>query len=352
MINIKLSTPFPKIPIARQTPGGTGVWGDCKFFIDEPVEKADWWVVLDGLTSPEQTIIPKKNSILITAETEFTKKYNEKFLNQFGTIITSQQIIKHPRVINTQQGHLWHVGWFGTGSGVDPKDYKKVFTTYDQLKAIDITKLKKDKLISIVISSKNRTEGQKKRLEFISKIKAHFGDKLDLFGVGFHMIRDKWEGLAPYKYHLIIENSYAPHWWTEKIADAYLAGAYPIHYGCPNIYDYFSTNAVSKIDIDDVPGTIATIEKIIAEDYQSNRIEEILKARDQIMNKYNLFPMIADLVKKIPTEGTPSLVTIKPEKKPWLKKKIVEILKNKGILYTLPRDLYRKYRKMMYGSSN
>ena len=38
---------FAKL-LLRQTPGGLGVWGDCKFVVNEPVEYCDWWVVCHG----------------------------------------------------------------------------------------------------------------------------------------------------------------------------------------------------------------------------------------------------------------------------------------------------------------
>ena len=348
MITVKLTTSNPEIPVVRQTPGSKGLWGNCKFYVDEQVKKVDWWVVFGDLSTKEKTICPKENLILILSETEFTKKYSQKFIDQFSTIITSQQTLRHPRVIHNQQGHLWHVGWYGTGSGVEPKDFKRLFTTYDQLKQIDVGKIKKDKLLSIVISNKNRTEGQRKRLEFIKLLKDALGDQFDVFGAGFNMIKNKWDGIAPYKYHLILENSYTPDWWTEKLADAYLAGSYPIHYGCPNIYDYFKPEMLSVIDINDVQGSIESIKKLISGNHYEQHLEDIREARQLVLDKYNIFNLITEIVNQLPSGDKPKLVTLRPENKPWLKKKVIETLSGKGVLYKVPQKIYRIYRRILY----
>ena len=34
-----------------------------------------------------------------------------------------------------------------------------------------------------------------KRMEFIEKLKKHFGDKVDLFGRGIKEVADKWDAL-------------------------------------------------------------------------------------------------------------------------------------------------------------
>lgn len=346
MITVKLTTPFPQIPIERQTPNSSGVWGNYRFIINQPTEQADWWVVLENVPSLERTICPRENTILITHEVYEMKQYNQKFLNQFSTIVTSQREIKHPHVLHKQQGYLWHVGWFGRGSGVDPKDFKKVFTTYDQLASI--TNIQKEKSLSVITSNKSRTEGQALRHEFIRKMKDHFSERFDVFGAGVNMIRDKWEGIAPYKYHFALENNAVPDYWTEKLADAYLAGAYPIYYGCPNIHDYFPENALTVIDITDIQGSIEKIEKVLSENYYEKYKTEIWKARDLILNKYNFFAMIATTLDTLPSGTDTRIITIRPEKKPQLFKKTVSVLKTDHRLYTLFQKIYRTYRNMRY----
>lgn len=50
---------------------------------------------------------------------------------------------------------------------------------------------KKTKLISVITSNKAFTKGHLKRIEFVEKLKAYYGDKLDVFGQGFNSFEDK-----------------------------------------------------------------------------------------------------------------------------------------------------------------
>jgi hypothetical protein len=346
MITVRLTSEYPKVPLERQTPGSLGIWGNYKFIIDQPTEKADWWVVLGDLPEKQTTICPKENTIFINQETEHIRTYRKDFTDQFATVITCQRPLNHPHKIYTQQAHLWHVGWFGSGSGVDPKDYKKMFTTYDQLKAI--TDIPKTKLLSNVTSSKNHTEGQKLKHAFLKLVKEKYGDQFGNFGAGINMLRDKWDGIAPYKYYLAIDNSYVEDYWTTNLGDAYLAGAYPIYYGHPSVLKYFSSDALTVIDITKPEEALKKIEEVISGNYYEKYKDEIWKARDLVMNKYNLFNLIAETIDSLPKNGKSVKLTLKPEKKPWLKKKVIATLKGKNGLYDMAKKVYRTYRQIRY----
>jgi hypothetical protein len=212
------------------------------------------------------------------------------------------------------------------------------------------------------VSQKLRTVGAIERHHFIMKLKEHFGDKFDIysnavsdpnlnvFGPTAKSTPRKWDAVAPYKYVISIENSYVPHWWTSHLYDAFIAGAYPFFYGHPSIYDYFPKNSLTLIDIKDIPGSIATIEKAISENYYEKNLKDIWVARNLVLDKYNVFNLISETIQKLPSsKSAPRLVVLSPEQKPWLKKKIVETLRGKGLLYTVPRKIYRIYRRLRYG---
>jgi len=80
-------------------------------------------------------------------------------------------------------------------------------------------------------------------------VKDYFGERIDIFGRGINEIEDKWDALDRYKYHIALENSVVEDYWTEKLSDAYLAGCYPIYYGCPNIEKYFDISSLARINI-------------------------------------------------------------------------------------------------------
>ncbi|MDB2522374.1 glycosyltransferase family 10 [Planktomarina temperata] len=57
---------------------------------------------------------------------------------------------------------------------------------------------------------------------------------------------DKLESLRDYRFHIAIENSSYDGYFTEKITDCFLAGTYPIYYGCKNLDQYFQKTRFYK----------------------------------------------------------------------------------------------------------
>lgn len=290
MITVKISTsPWP---ITRQTPGGKGVWGECRFFCNTDIDRCDYWFVLEGPGRKKETAsCPKENTVFVAHEPPTLRTYRSDFLQQFAAVITSDARIDHPNPVLQQSGLPWHVGRRQKGH------VNMGFTKdYDELKAI--TSIDKTKMISVVSSSKAMTEGHRQRVDFALRLKSHFGDKIDLFGRGLNEIEDKWDALADYRYHVAIENSEVNHYWTEKISDAFLAGCHPIYHGCPNIAAYFSPGSFTMININEPEKAIGTIESCIAQDLYTSSRQWIWESREKVLDQYNLFPMIANYIAK------------------------------------------------------
>lgn len=290
MITVKISTsPWP---ITRQTPGGKGVWGKCRFFCNTDINRCDYWFVLEGPgRKKETTVCPRENTVFIAHEPPTLKTYRSDFLHQFATVITSDANIDHPNPVLQQSGLPWHVGR-------RQKEHVNIGFTkdYDELKAM--TSINKTKMISIVSSSKTMTDGHRQRVDFALRLKSHFGKKIDLFGRGLNEIEDKWDALADYRYHVAIENSEVNHYWTEKISDAFLAGCHPIYHGCPNIAEYFSRDSFTMININEPEKAIATIESCIEQDLYTSSRQWVWESREKVLDQYNLFPMIANYIAK------------------------------------------------------
>lgn len=291
MIKVKLSNNFPHWPLERQTPNCSGIWRNCQFFINEAVEECDYWVVYEGLTENEETICPKENTILITGEPPSIKRYKQGFVNQFATIITCHRDIKHKNPIFQQQGLPWHIGIRQGENGIVASTLN-----YDDL--IPNNDIPTNKEISVICSNKDATEGYQTRNAFIKELKQKFQSRIDIFGRGYQEIEDKWDGLARYKYHIALENCAIDDYWTEKLSDAYLAGCYPIYYGCSNIEDYFDMAAMSRIDITRVDKALQIIESCINESKYEKAGQKIKEARMDVFNRYNLFALICEHVNK------------------------------------------------------
>ncbi|MGB5475300.1 MAG: glycosyltransferase family 10 [Gammaproteobacteria bacterium] len=290
MIAVKVSTPFPEWPLVRQTPGGEGVWGECRFVVNQPVDACDYWVVCEGLTEEQETRCPRENTILVTWEPPDIKTYAQGFLDQFGTIVTCHREIRHPHIVYRQQGLPWM-----TGARLDPGSH--TWTDHKTFEQIAADPGEKTKLLSVVASSKTSTPGHRARERLLSALEASLGTALDIFGLGYRPIEDKWDAVAPYRYHLAIENTAMPDYWTEKLADAFLGQALPIYAGCTNVLDYFPERSLVLIDPASAENAIRKIMSVLEADPYAERADAIRFAKEKVLREYNLFAMLERLLK-------------------------------------------------------
>jgi len=285
------STEYKVSGFKNQSPGNEGEWGSCSFTFD-PLEKDyDWLVIIDDIprvvpNKVEQVSCPKENTILVTTEPSTITRYGRGFAKQFNYLITNQdeKVLPHPNAIRSQTGNVWYYG----------KDYDAI---------VNVTHPTKTKKISTVCSNKQQGHTiHKLRYEF-TKIMEERIPKLKRFGKGFKWIETKAEALDDYEFHVAIENHFAPHVWTEKLADAFLGFTVPIYYGCPNVYDYFPEDSLIQIDIYDVEGSIAKIKEIISiEGEYERRLDAVKEARRRVIEEYNLLAMINKIVENSKSE--------------------------------------------------
>lgn len=308
MIRVKLSTNFPEWPLIRQTPGRSGVWGECRFFVNEEMDECDFWVVYDDVLRPETVRCPPGNTLLITGEPPSVKRYHPRFAAQFARVLTCQREMKHPNVIYSQQALPWMVGCRYV---TETKQWDSSYTKdYDELSALPA--LPKTKLLSVLSSNKRLTPGHERRLAFVQALTRHFGDDLDVFGRGLRDVEDKWEAIAPYQYHVVIENGQFPDYWTEKLSDTFLAEAYPLYAGCPNIGEYFPKDTLTELDITDFGAAIKTIQTTIDANTYFLAQEQRRAAKSLVLNEYNLFTVIETLACGSSPSGDPRQITLRP----------------------------------------
>ncbi len=282
--------------LLRQTLDFKGVWNDCRFIIDDNLEKCDWWFVLHrtGLVKSESCLCDPDHVVYVSMEpTEEMSQVSNKFLEQFSHLVICDRNIKHRNIIYNN----WLTWWVGIV--VSKNDKGHVFQPnakidYNQLSSMHpVKKLNK---VSIIVSNKDFSEGHKKRIEFVNKITSlPISKYIDVYGHGFNPIPDKWDVIAPYKYHLVLENSVQKDYWSEKLADAFLGFSFPIYYGCPNICDYFSKDSLRIIDIDNIEQSVKILQSVIESDTYDNSMQAINISRNQILNQYNIFNLMSEL---------------------------------------------------------
>ncbi len=164
--------------------------------------------------------------------------------------------------------------------------------------------------ISCIASDLTKLKGHRLRMDFIDTLKKEL-PQIDFFGKGTHFIKDKTEGLLPYRFSIAIENTSAPYYFTEKINDCFLTYTVPLYYGCTNIGKYFPEGAFIPINIEEPAQAVKMIKQAIEKDDWQQRIGALHEARELVLNKYQpLAGAAAILREQHPT--VKKQVTLKP----------------------------------------
>ncbi|MHC1709816.1 MAG: glycosyltransferase family 10 [Methanomassiliicoccales archaeon] len=311
MYKVKFDSQDLGYPWDRQTPGRSCIWGDFQFIINQEVDECDYWVVEESLSKETSCTCPSNHTVFVTGEPPSNRTYNPVFLHQFQTVISCHKNLIHRKIVNNQPGLPWFIGmrWDKASKGWK-KGYSKDF---DEL--MSMPSPEKDKLVSVIMSDKTKMKGQRLRLDFVKRLKKELGEDLDVFITSNMELEDKWDAIGRYRYHIVLENGIHSDFWTEKLADPLLGSCYPIYYGCPNISDYFPNQSYTQIDITDFDEAFSTIKRIIYSDEREMRLYEINSAKQLILNKYNIFPMLADQLGKLPPGNASKKMVIRPEEK-------------------------------------
>jgi hypothetical protein len=249
---------------SKQTPGNSGKWGDIEGTSN--FDEADYYIVLDG---------------------------HPKMLSQDKTIFVKRE----PDYISSRRQNYKHmIDWKDTNCGVTWWINK----TYDELVVMEYPEKPKD--VSCVASSKHVHRN--------NYIKSLFkGDSpIDLYGYGHNHSyygnnykgplnydgKCKLRGMLDYKYNIAMENSQQKNYWGEKLGDAFLSWCVPIYWGCTNMEDYFPEGSYHMIDMNKTK--LSDIIEIVK---QPVNVEALTKARNIVLNDYNIWEVVNRKIKSI-----------------------------------------------------
>ena len=140
--------------------------------------------------------------------------------------------------------------------------------------ALDVTKTKS---CSLIASAKRDLEGHQLRHCMIDWVRSTGAD-VDIMGRGYTPFEHKADGLAPYRYSVVIENVRERNYFSEKLTDAILCSTVPIYWGCPNIGDFLDTSGMILCETED--DICRAIQAASVEDY-SNRLTALKKIQPQ-----------------------------------------------------------------------
>jgi hypothetical protein len=279
----------------RQTPKGDGIVGDAKFVLNA-AEDVDALAVFDEPGKGQMTNVPVDRRILLTGEPRSIKRYSVAYLNQFGTVISPYRHWGYRgRLVRSHGGLPWFYGLVFGKAGV------RSALDFQQLEHSEA--LPRRLAISAVVSGKKQTPMHRRRLAFIELLHKRIGDRLMLFGSGFTPIPDKADAIDACRYHLVLENSADEHYWSEKLADAYLGWALPVFSGTPSIGQYFPAGSYETIDTGNPNTAVDRVERLLADDPWQSRVSLLREARQRILYEHNSAFMMANAALQLPLEG-------------------------------------------------
>jgi hypothetical protein len=263
--------------ICRQTPNCSFQWGDF-IFTEDDVEECDYLVILDYPKDDFSIKVNINNIIHICLEPPNEMSKYRQYANKKVALIYNQLDIKKNNILS--HGALpWHIN--------------KDFDFLNQLKVESLTKENK---IVWVTSDQRATEGHRGRMDFLDKIKNL--PFVELYGRGINPIDDKWEVLKNSKYAIAYENFQNDYYWTEKIIDCYLSYTMPIYFGCNSIENFFPKNSFIQIDPRDKHIDLF-LKEIVASTQWEENFDALTKARDLILNEYQLFPFLYNQINEL-----------------------------------------------------
>nr|WP_315145698.1 glycosyltransferase family 10 [uncultured Flavobacterium sp.] len=267
---IKIERYFKYPNLKRQTPSGEMKWGEF-IFTEDNIDECDYLVILDYPKDDFSIKVNKNNIIHLCLEPPNEVSKYRQYGNKKASLIINQLDIKKNNILS--HGALpWHIN----------KDY-------DFLNHLKVEDLKKENKIVWITSNQRSSAGHNRRMDFLDQIKEL--PFVALYGRGIQSIDDKWEVLKNSKYGIAYENFQNDYYWTEKIIDCYLSYTMPLYFGCNNIENYFPNNSFIQIDPRDKHVHLF-LKEIVASNKWEENIAELTKARDLILNEYQLFPFL------------------------------------------------------------
>jgi hypothetical protein len=273
--------------LARQTPGGQGVWGNVAGAASP--DQADYLVVLEDLPkSLRNSDIDLQRTIFLPREPSAVRarKNYESFRSPLG--FTHHDIY---------QSAVW-----------------RVMRPFDELDSRDY--INKELALSSVTSAARETSGHLVRTKFLGNFVRKYPETLHVYGYGwkdelgasykgevgtrFAKITDfralcKLPALKAYRYSLAFENCRQNNYFSEKALDCWLAWSMPIYWGCPNMSEYFPDGSFHEID----PTTSDCVDKvaeIVSRPISRREISAMQEARQLILHRYNIWATVDDII--------------------------------------------------------
>lgn len=154
-------------------------------------------------------------------------------------------------------------------------------------------KINKTVNISLIASARTDQDGHQLRHAIVDDIRAK-GLDVDVMGRAYRSFNKKSEGLAPYRFSVVIENTRNAGYFTEKLIDALLCETIPIYWGAPDITDHFDTESMIICESHDQ--ILAALASVSADQYAAMK-PALMRAKEQAIALRDYQVLAAEMVR-------------------------------------------------------
>ena len=269
-----------------QTPGKKAIWKNIQGVTS--INDADWYIVQD-YTEPEYERFIVDKGLLDKC------LYFSREVPGGGPIKNYDSMKKFSYL---DQSSFLFTKWVYPSSvngGVN--------LSYDDLKKIRPSE-KRQKIICVQ-SNKRILQGHVLRLKFIHEFCKRNSEIIDLAGsitkdLDFWSFNnkvelkneDKFETLSEYQYSLAFDNGQYKNYFGTQFTDSLLTWTVPVYWGSPNIEEFFPDGSYINFSVTDDFEINRIVEKLTNTNDYKNRMPSIEKARNLILDKYNMWNVI------------------------------------------------------------
>ena len=140
---------------------------------------------------------------------------------------------------------------------------------------------RKTDMCSLIASAKRDSTGHKLRHQIVEWSR-ETDQPVAVMGRGYTPFDQKSDGLAPYRYSIVIENVQEKNYFSEKLIDAVVCNTVPIYWGCPNLEQFMDTSGIIQCN------SAADIQRAVAMMSEEDFAERLpnLRAIRPVMETY------------------------------------------------------------------
>ncbi len=283
------------------------------FTEDASCNDYDWLVVHDEIPErdagtfrdgSELLACPRSNTILATWEPTSIKCYTRAYAAQFGHLLSNRppEAEKHPR---------YHLG----------RGYYRPLVGRPYPEWASSPKCEKTDAVTAICSSKAmRWTKHHARIRLLERFVAETPGA-EWYGHGVKEFARKCDAMDSCRYHVALENHIAPHYWSEKITDAFLCECLPFYAGAPDLADDFPAESFIPIPIDDPEEAVAIINAAVESGEYMKRREAILEAKRLVIEKYNFWAQVIAVIEGAKAAGEADIPDASPQRI-WARKAV------------------------------